>query len=98
MTSLPVFCVWGCFPCRYVIDTATAILSILLNGKTGEAYNVSNDQSICSIREFACAVAEASNRKVVMDLPNATEAKGFSKPQNCILDNTKLVLDHLLKN
>ncbi len=74
----------------YVIDTATAILSILLNGKTGEAYNVSNEQSICSIKEFACAVAEASNRKVVMDLPNATEAKGFSKPQNCILDNTKL--------
>ncbi|SCX18069.1 Nucleoside-diphosphate-sugar epimerase [Lachnospiraceae bacterium YSD2013] len=74
----------------YVIDTATAILSILFNGRTGEAYNVSNENSICSIKEFACTVAELSGRKVVMNLPDATEAKGFSRPQNCILDNSKL--------
>lgn len=74
----------------YVIDAATAILSILLNGESGEAYNVSNEQSICSIREFATTVADLSGHKVIMDLPNATEAKGFSKPQNCILDNSKL--------
>ena len=74
----------------YVIDTATAILSILFNGRTGEAYNVSNENSICSIKEFACIVAELSGRKVVMNLPDATEAKGFSRPQNCILDNSKL--------
>lgn len=74
----------------YVIDTVTALFAILLKGKTGNSYNVSNENSICSIREFASTVASLTGRKVIFDLPDSTESKGFSKPQNCILDNSKL--------
>lgn len=34
--------------------------------------------------------AEAAGTKVVYQLSDAIEQKGFSVPQNCILDNTKI--------
>lgn len=74
----------------YVIDAVTAILYVLFHGGKGEAYNISNENSIVTIAEFAQIVAELSNRAVACDLPSELEKKGFSKPQNCILDNAKL--------
>lgn len=74
----------------YVIDAITAILYVLFHGEKGGAYNISNENSVVTIAEFAQIVAELSNRAVVFDLPSELERKGFSKPQNCILDNAKL--------
>lgn len=74
----------------YVIDAVSAILMILFKGKCGEAYNVSNEKSIASIAEVAKTCAVLAGTEVIFDLPDQIEAKGFSKPQNCILDNTKL--------
>ena len=74
----------------YVIDAVTAILHILFHGKEGEAYNISNEKSIVTIAQLAQIIAEISGRKVIFDLPSDLESKGFSKPQNCILNNGKL--------
>lgn len=74
----------------YVLDAVTGILTILFHGKKGEAYNVSNENSIVTIAELAQIIAEECNRAVVFDIPSDLESKGFSKPQNCILDNKKL--------
>jgi len=41
----------------YTADAVTAILSILLCGKSGEAYNAANEATYCSIREMAKCVA-----------------------------------------
>ena len=41
----------------YTADAVTAILSVLLCGKTGEAYNAANEAAYCSIREMAECVA-----------------------------------------
>lgn len=74
----------------YVLDAVTGILSILFHGKKGEAYNVSNENSIVTIAELAKIIAEECNRAVVFDIPSELESKGFSTPQNCILNNRKL--------
>lgn len=74
----------------YVLDAVTGILTILFHGKKGEAYNVSNENSIVTIAELAQIIADECNRAVVFDIPSDLESKGFSKPQNCILDNKKL--------
>lgn len=41
----------------YTADAVTAILAILLQGKSGEAYNAANEESYCSIKEMAECVA-----------------------------------------
>lgn len=74
----------------YVLDAVSAIFAVLLKGKADECYNISNEHSIASIADVAQEVAAISGQKVVCDLPTELEAKGFSKPQDCILDNTKL--------
>lgn len=74
----------------YVLDAVSAILIILFRGESNECYNVSNEESIASIAQVAHEVASIVGMKVVYELPTELEAKGFSKPQNCILDNTKL--------
>lgn len=74
----------------YVIDAVRGILCVLDKGVVGEAYNISYEESIVSIAEAAQTVANIAHAKVVFDLPDDVEKKGFSKPQNCILDNQKL--------
>lgn len=74
----------------YVIDAVSAILFILFHGIKGETYNISNEKSVVTIAGLAQIVAEVCDRNIVFDLPSEIESKGFSKPQNCILDNEKL--------
>ncbi len=74
----------------YVIDAVAGLFLIVKHGKNGEAYNVSNENSIASIAQVAQTAAGICGTEVVFDLPDDIEKKGFSKPQNCILDNTKL--------
>ena len=74
----------------YVVDAVTGILCVLGKGAIGEAYNISNEESIVTIAEVAKIAADIVGTKVVFDMPDEIEKKGFSKPQNCILDNQKL--------
>lgn len=74
----------------YVIDSVTALLCILAKGVDGESYNISNESSVASIAEVAHTVADISRTIVVMKEPDDLEKKGYSVPQNCILDNSKL--------
>ena len=74
----------------YVIDAVTGLLCTLANGTVGEAYNIANENAVVSIAEVAQTVASISGTNVIMQLPDNLERKGYSVPQNCILDNTKL--------
>lgn len=74
----------------YVIDAVRAIFQILFYGKKGEAYNVANENSAVSIVEVAETVAKIAGKRVVFDIPSEIEQKGYSKPQDCILDSKKL--------
>ena len=74
----------------YVMDAVSGLLAVLFRGKSGEAYNVANENSVASIAQLAQAVADYAGTKVVYDLPDAVESKGFSKPQNCVLKTEKI--------
>lgn len=74
----------------HVFDAVSGILAILFKGNYGESYNVSNENSIASIAEIAHTLATIACVNVVYEKPSELEAKGYSKPQNIILDNKKI--------
>ena len=74
----------------YVMDAVSGLLTVLFEGQPGEAYNVANDESITTISDMAYVISELSGTKVVFDLPDSIEQKGFSKPQNCVLRTDKI--------
>lgn len=74
----------------YVADCTTAILTVMLNGAAGEAYNISNVDSVVSIKEMAEAFADAGAGIVRMELPNEHESKGYTMMDDSVLDGSKL--------
>ena len=74
----------------HVIDAVSGIFTILMRGEKGGCYNVCDDKSIISIAGVAHAIAHIVGVSVVFAQPSALEAKGYSKPQDIILDNSKL--------
>lgn len=63
----------------YVVDCATAILSILLKGESGEAYNIANGESNITIRELAEKTAAIGGRQVVMNLSEGGNTTPITK-------------------
>lgn len=74
----------------YTLDCASAILAVLLRGERGNAYNISNKESISSISDIANALAKAVDRKVVYENASELEKKGYNMMSNSSLDATKL--------
>lgn len=78
------------FSYAYVADCVAGILTILLDGADGEAYNICSKDSDVQLREVAEVLAEIAGKKVVFDLPDATEQAGYSKATKATLDITKV--------
>lgn len=76
----------------YVLDCVSAILTVLLNGERGNAYNISNKNSIASIREMAEVLAKEGNVEVVYENPTDAEKKSYNLMDNSALDAHKLEL------
>ena len=74
----------------YVVDCVSALLHILLKGKCGEAYNIADEKSNISIRELAETIARIGGKKVVIDVPDADEKKGFNIVMKSIFSVGKL--------
>lgn len=69
----------------YTADAATAILTILLKGCAGQAYNVANESTYCSIAEMAEKVAAQGGIKVRYDIQPET-LNGFLNTLYMYLD------------
>lgn len=74
----------------YVADAVKALFTILLHGEKKEAYNISDENSVMSIADLAKMTAEVGGVNVVFNMPDAIEAKGFSRPVDVRMDNSKL--------
>lgn len=74
----------------YTLDCASAILAVLLNGKSGEAYNISNKESIASVREIAEELAITGGVNVVFENPTDAEQKSYNLMNNSALNAEKL--------
>ena len=73
----------------YVGDAAVAIFDVFTNGESGEAYNISNNDDIISIKELATLIAELNNRKVVINIDEKNK-KVASQVKHITIDNEKL--------
>lgn len=74
----------------YSLDCASAILAVLINGESANAYNISNPDSIITISAIAKAIANAAGTKVTFENPDDAEAKGYNLMSNSSLDSSKL--------
>ena len=74
----------------YSLDCASAILSVLLSGGSGQAYNVSNPNSIITIKQMAEIISRVGNVKLTMTIPSNQEIKQTNPMQNASLRSDKL--------
>lgn len=74
----------------YVTDAVTGLLTVLLEGRRGEAYNIADLSSNISLKGLAQLIAQAAQTKVVFAEPNKIEKVGFSKATKAMLDGSKL--------
>ncbi|MDE6401104.1 MAG: NAD-dependent epimerase/dehydratase family protein [Clostridiales bacterium] len=72
----------------YVADAASGILKILLDGVSGNAYNVSDDDEGLNLGDYAKAIAELAGKNVLFDLDNVQS--GASAATFALLDCDKL--------
>lgn len=73
----------------YSLDCAKAILTVLLHGKKGESYNISNEEQI-SIKQLSEFIAKCGGVDLLYTCPKEIEAKVFNPMNNSCLDCTKL--------
>ena len=74
----------------YVLDCATAMLTLLIRGEKGMAYNISNKESVVTIRQLAEEIAKQAGRKVVYTLPTDFEKKSYNLMDVSALNAEKL--------
>ncbi len=76
----------------YLTDAVTALLLLCIKGVPGEAYNVANEYTTCSIAEMAKIVENLSNgkTKVVFDLSTDTTQLGYNPEMKIKLLSNKL--------
>lgn len=74
----------------YVADAVNAVLKVMLEGDCGEAYNVSDMDSDVTLKETAEYIARLVDRKVIYEIPDTDESKGYSTATKALLDAEKL--------
>ena len=74
----------------YVADEVAALLTVLLKGETGCAYNVADERSDIMLKDLAQIIADYAGTKVTFEIPDAVEAAGYSKATKARLDSTRL--------
>ena len=74
----------------YVTDAIAGMLTILLRGGTGEAYNVASRLGTVSIRGYAEILAELAGVRVVFDIPSEQESRGYSAVTRAVQRADKL--------
>lgn len=78
------------FSYTYVADAVSGLLTLLLKGTCGEAYNIADESGDIMLKDLASVIAGISGREVVFEIPDSIEAAGFSKATKARLDGSKL--------
>ena len=73
----------------YIADAITAILTLLVKGEPGKAYNAADERTYCSIANMAQKVANESGIKVEYDIQDE-KLNGFPNTLYMNLDTRAL--------
>lgn len=76
----------------YTVDAATAILTVLLAGENGQAYNAANEGTYCSIVELArAALAHSDDPKLTIRMEvDHDDSRGYAPTLHMDLDTRRL--------
>ena len=74
----------------YIADSASALLTVMINGERTQAYNISYDKSVLTIAEYANLVAKLSGKKVLFESPDEDEVSKQTFIMRQVLCNDKL--------
>lgn len=74
----------------YCLDCASAMLKVLLCGENCHAYNISNPDSIISIKDMAEILSKSAGVELRLELPTEEERKGFNPMSNSSLESASL--------
>lgn len=75
---------------NYIADAIGAILRCMTDGLCGEAYNVSDAASDISLKNIAEYLADTVDTKVVYELPEENEKRGYSTAVKALMDSEKI--------
>ncbi len=75
---------------QYVADSVSGLLTVLLCGESGEAYNIAEERSDMTLKAIATVIAGINGKKVVFEIPDGIEAAGYSTATKARLDGSKL--------
>ena len=77
----------------YTSDAVRGLLTILLEGKAGEAYNVSNEATFGTIREMAEMLVRnypKSGSELIFDIPEDVAKLGYAPTSRMLINAGKL--------
>ena len=74
----------------YMADAVYGLLTVILCGESGEAYNIADKASNITLKDLAWIIANHTGKQVVFEIPDATEAAGYSRATKALLDGSKL--------
>lgn len=74
----------------YVADAVSGLLTVLLKGESGEAYNIADEKSDIMLKDLAAILAQIAGKEVVFELPDEIEKAGYSTATKARLDGSKL--------
>ena len=74
----------------YMADAIYGLLTVILCGESGEAYNIADEASNITLKDLAIIIADHAGKQVVFEIPDAVEAAGYSKATKALLDGSKL--------
>lgn len=78
----------------YTVDAVMGLLILLLKGESGQAYNICNMETFCSIKEMAqifINLSESKKSKLVFDIPKDLDSLGYAPTSIMRLDSEKMM-------
>lgn len=74
----------------FVTDAVAGILYTILSGAPGEAYNIADNESDITLKELAELLARIGGTRVMSELPDEAEKRGYSTATKAMLDASRL--------
>lgn len=75
---------------NYVADCASAMLTAMIKGNSGEAYNIASPKARCTIAQLAEIIADKAGRQVVFAVPNAADLANRTPIERQVLSSEKI--------
>ena len=78
------------FSYSYVADAVSGLITVILKGKNGMAYNIADSESDITLKNLARIIAEYAGKNVVFEIPDDHEKRGYSQATKAVMNPSRL--------